>query len=132
MPLLPVRLTPGLDLRRALAAVAAQQTTGSVFVVAGIGSLDAANLRYAGDATETMIAGPLEILNVSGTLCPSGAHLHMTVSDAAGRVYGGHVGHGNVIRTTAEILLAVLQEWSLTREHDAATGFDELLVSPRL
>jgi len=132
MPLLPVRLTPGLDLRRALAAVAAQQTTGSVFVVAGIGSLDAANLRYAGDATETMIAGPLEILNVSGTLCPSGAHLHMTVSDATGRVHGGHVGHGNVIRTTAEILLIVLQEWSLTREHDAATGFDELLVSPRL
>jgi len=131
MPWLPIRLTPGLDLRRALESLAAQHATGSVFVVSGIGSLEGASLRYAGDATETWIAGPLEILNVSGTLCPSGAHLHMTVSDASGRVYGGHLGHGNTIRTTAEILLAVLHEWSLTREHDAATGFDELLVRPR-
>jgi predicted DNA-binding protein with PD1-like motif len=121
-----------VDLRRALESVAAQQLAGSVFVVSGIGSLDTASLRYAGEATETAIAGPLEILTVSGTMCPAGAHLHMTVSDASGRVYGGHLGYGNAIRTTAEVLLAVLQEWSLTREHDAATGFDELLVRPRL
>jgi hypothetical protein len=131
MPLLPIRLSPGADLRRALEDLAAGQAVESAFVVAGIGSLVEASLRYAGEATESKIAGPLEILSVSGTLSPSGAHLHMSVSNAAGRVFGGHVGYGNTLRTTAEVLLALLPEWSLTREHDAATGFNELVVRRR-
>jgi predicted DNA-binding protein with PD1-like motif len=128
MQLLPIRLPPGVDLRRALEEAAAQQTTGSAFVVAGIGSLGDARLRYANEDVESTVAGPLEILTLSGTLSPSGAHLHMSVADAAGRVHGGHVTYGNTIRTTAEVLLALLPDWSLTREPDAATGFNELVV----
>jgi predicted DNA-binding protein with PD1-like motif len=131
MQLLPIRLSPGLDLRRALEDAAASQTAASAFVISGIGSLVEARLRYAGEADESTIAGPLELLGISGTLSPSGAHLHMSVSDSAGRVFGGHVGYGNAIRTTAEILLVLLDEWSLTREHDPATGFRELLVRRR-
>jgi predicted DNA-binding protein with PD1-like motif len=129
--MLPLRLPPGADLRRALEDVAAAQCAGSAFVVAGIGSLVAAMLRYAGEASENRIEGPLEIVSLSGTLSLSGAHLHMVVSDAAGHVHGGHVGHGNVVRTTAEILLAPLSDWSLTRAPDAATGFNELVVRRR-
>lgn len=131
MQLLPIRLTPGVDLRRALEEAAARQTTESAFVVSGIGSLVGARLRYAGEITECTLAGPLEILNISGTLSSSGAHLHMSVADAAGRVYGGHVGYGNTVRTTAEILLAWLPDWSFSREPDPATGFNELVVRRR-
>jgi predicted DNA-binding protein with PD1-like motif len=131
MQLLPIRLPPGVDLRRALEDTAAGQSTGSAFVVAGIGSLVEARLRYAGEPSESTIAGPLEIVSISGTLSASGAHLHMAVADAAGRVHGGHVGYGNAVRTTAEILLVPLPDWSLTRELDPATGFNELVVRPR-
>jgi uncharacterized protein len=132
MEFLPIRLSPGEDLRRALENAVAGQGVGSAFVVAGIGSLGDASLRYAGEARETQVAGPVEIVSLSGTLSPSGGHLHMSVSDASGRVYGGHVSYGNVIRTTAEVLLATLKDWSLTREHDVATGFDELVVRQRV
>lgn len=128
MHLLPLRLPPGVDLRRALEAAGAEQAQGSAFVVAGIGSLDGARLRYAAEAAEAAIAGPLEIVSISGTLSPSGAHLHMSVSDSAGCVRGGHVGYGNIVRTTAEILLAPLAEWVLARELDPATGFQELVI----
>lgn len=131
MQLLPIRISPGVDLRRALENAAADQVNDSAFVVAGIGSLTEASLRYAGETTETRVVGPLEILSLSGSLSPLGAHLHMSVSDASGRVSGGHVCYGNVVRTTAEVLLAPLQEWSLTREHDAVTGFKELVVRRR-
>ena len=131
MSFLPVRLPPGVDLRRALDDLAAEQASASAFVVAGIGSLVEARLRYAGEATETRIEGPLEILSLSGTLGAGGSHLHMAVSDTAGRVYGGHVGRGNVVRTTAEVLLAPLPDWSLGRAHDPATGFAELVVRRR-
>ena len=131
MQMLPIRLSPGVDIRRALESAATEQANESAFMVAGIGSLVEALLRYAGEAEESKISGPLEILSLSGTLSPSGAHLHMSVSDASGQVFGGHVSCGNVVRTTAEVLLAPLQEWSLTREHDEATGFKELVVRPR-
>ena len=128
MHLLPIRLSPGTDLRRALEEIAATSEAQSAFVVAGIGSLTQATLRYAGEATEVEIKGPLEILSLSGTLSASGAHLHASISDASGRVYGGHLCHGSEIRTTAEVLLAPLKDWSLTREHDPATGYQELVI----
>jgi uncharacterized protein len=128
----PIRLSPGADLRRALEEAIGNQGLDSAFVVAGIGSLTDASLRYAGEAREIQLKGPLELVSLSGSLCPSGAHLHMSVSDASGNVYGGHVGYGNTVRTTAEILVANLPGWSLTREHDATTGYKELVVRPRL
>ena len=128
MDVLPLRLPPGADLRRALEAAVAGQAATSAFVVAGIGSLTEARLRYAGETDEAVLPGPLEVVSLSGSIGPSGAHLHMVVSDAAGRVRGGHVGHGNTVRTTAEVLLAPLPGWSLLRAHDPATGFGELVV----
>jgi predicted DNA-binding protein with PD1-like motif len=116
-----LRLQPGDDLRAALAGL-----TG--FVVAGIGSLSQAQLRFAGEPGPTRIDGPLEILTLSGSLTPDGAHLHASVADAAGRVRGGHVCAGCAVRTTAELLLAPLPAGSLGRECDPATGHAELVV----
>jgi len=116
-----LRLNPGDDLREALAG-----RTG--FVVAGIGSLAHAQLRFAGEAEPTRIDGPLEILTLGGSLTPDGAHLHASVSDAAGRVLGGHVCAGCKVRTTVELVWAPLPDGSLARVFDAATGYAELLV----
>ena len=119
----PLRLNPGDDLRSALEALG---RTG--FVVAGIGSLAYAQLRFAGEPGPTRIEGPLEILTLSGSLTPDGAHLHASLSDATGRVLGGHVCAGCEVRTTAELLVAPLPTGSLTREFDAVTGYQELVI----
>ncbi len=127
MDLLPLRLHPGDDLRQALTdAVAARGT--AAFIASAIGSLLDSRLRFAGNAEETILRGPFEIISINGSITPGGAHLHMAVSDAQGRVYGGHVCHGNIVRTTVEAVLILLPSWSLTRVHDPATGYDELLV----
>ena len=118
-----LRLSPGDDLRATLEAAG---LTG--FVVAGIGSLTHAQLRFAGEPSPTCIEGPLEILTLSGSLTPDGAHLHASVADAAGRVLGGHVCAGCGVRTTAELLVAPLPAGSLTRAFDAATGHAELRI----
>lgn len=128
MTLLPIRLTPGTDLRRALEVLPLSHGTDSAFVVSGIGSLVQVSLRYADASEATLLAGPLEIVSLSGSLSAAGAHLHVSVSDAEGRVFGGHLGQGSAVRTTAEVLLALLPNGALTREHDAATGFNELVV----
>jgi predicted DNA-binding protein with PD1-like motif len=125
MRCLPVRLPPGADLRESLQEAVAGQPA---FVLGGIGSLRDARLRLAGCETETLVPGDVEILTLSGTLTPDGVHLHMAVADARGVVTGGHVGRGNIVRTTAEVLLALLPDWQLRREHDPRTGYAELVV----
>jgi len=127
--LCPLRLSPGDDLRRALESVGANGPGG--FVVCGIGSLTRARLRLAGAEHETPLEGPFEILSLAGSLSIDGAHLHMAVADASGHVTGGHVCYGNTVRTTAELLLAELGGWELSRAFDAGTGYRELVIRSR-
>ena len=128
MSYFPLRLNPGDDLRSALEALVTQ-ATATAFVVCGIGSLSDPRLRLAGADGATDLVGCFEILTLSGAITPEGAHLHMSVADAQGRVWGGHVVHGNRVRTTAEVLLVRPGEWALSRVHDPATGFKELAVA---
>lgn len=127
MRALPLRLRPGDDLRLALEAALAGN--GAAFVLQGIGSLSVAQLRYAGADQAAELRGDLEILTLAGSIAPDGVHLHMSVSDAQGRVTGGHVAGGCIVRTTAEVLLAVLPDHRFSRELDAdGSGFRELVV----
>ncbi len=133
MKILPIRLSPGQDLRAALEAAVRTEGCRAAFVIAGIGSLSEARLRFAGvDEVETF-TGDTEILSLSGTVGVddggrSHSHLHMSVSTATGAVFGGHVAPGCRVRTTAEVLLGLLPEWGFSRENDPATGFPELVV----
>ncbi|MRW94114.1 DUF296 domain-containing protein [Duganella sp. FT80W] len=127
---LPLRLSPGDDLRVAVVAALLDSGQQAGFVLQGIGSLSVAQLRYAGLPQPTVLQGDLEILTLAGSVSADGAHLHMSVSDAQGRVLGGHVAAGCIVRTTAELLLALLPAHRFTREHDARTGYPELKISP--
>lgn len=123
---------PGDDLRGALEqwarSRAAQGAPAGGFVLAGLGSLMDARLRLAGQDQPLSLPGPSELLTLSGSVSADGAHLHMAVALADGRVLGGHVPHGNVVRTTVELLLAWLPGWQLARVPDPRTGHLELQV----
>jgi uncharacterized protein len=124
----PVRLMPGDDLRAAIEGTLLQLELSAAFVLQGIGSLSVAQLRFAGVDSPAELRGDLEILTLAGSVSPEGAHLHMSVSDARGQVFGGHVAPGCRVRTTAELLLALLPEHEFSRERDPVTGFMELVV----
>ncbi|MEY3445775.1 MAG: hypothetical protein RIR45_530 [Pseudomonadota bacterium] len=136
MKTLPIRLTPGQDLRAALQAAVQGQNCRAAFVLSGIGSLSTAGLRFAGAEQPERLTGDLEILSLSGTVAcddaKTSSHLHMALSTSTGQVLGGHVAAGCIVRTTAEVLLAMLPEWEFAREWDAQTGFDELVVRARV
>ncbi|SAK57876.1 DNA-binding protein [Caballeronia hypogeia] len=125
-----LRLSPGDDLRAALDHAFRERGLSAAYVLQGIGSLSVARLRYAGRDDAAELRGDLEILTLAGTLSQHGPHLHMSISDADGRVFGGHVAPGCIVRTTAELLVASLAGERYTREHDAATGFAELVIRP--
>jgi len=127
---LPLRLHPGDDLRRALEAAVSARGLSAAFVVSGIGSLRPAQVRLAGAQRPTTIDSDCELLTLAGSIAGDGSHLHLSVSDSDGRVIGGHAGYGCIVRTTAEVLLALLPAWHFSREADPATGWAELAISP--
>lgn len=124
----PVPLLPGDDLRRALEGHVATQGLTAAFVLAGIGSLRPARVRLAGAGSTMDLDDDLELLSLSGTIALSGSHLHLSVADASGRVVGGHVAYGCIVRTTAEVLLALLPGWDFSRDPDARSGWSELVI----
>jgi predicted DNA-binding protein with PD1-like motif len=63
-----------------------------------------------------------------GTFSDSSCHLHLSVSDNNGQTYGGHLLDGNLIYTTAEIVLIKLSDLEFSREIDPAYNFKELVV----
>lgn len=128
MDALPVRLKPGDDLRRALEAAVAGSGCGAGFVLSGIGSLTEARLRFASAHQARLLDADLEILTLAGSVSPDASHLHATVAAPDGHVVGGHVGYGCIVRTTAEVLIALLDTWDFGRERDTATGYDELVI----
>jgi hypothetical protein len=111
-----------------LQAVVQERGMSAAFVLAGIGSLSVAKLRLADAASGSEWPGPWEILTLSGSLSPDGAHLHMSIADAQGRVLGGHVMPGCIVRTTAEVLIAELPGWRFRRVADVGTGYAELHI----
>lgn len=114
------------------------QNCRAAFVLSDIGSLSVAGRRspVCGADRPQRLTGDTEILSLSGTVAVNvmdsgdhcSSHLHMTLSTSTGQVLGGHVAADCIVRTTAEVLLALLPEWEFAREPDAVTGYDELVV----
>ncbi len=127
-PAWPLRLRPGVDLRRALEAAVAERGLRAAFVLAGIGSLRPAQVRLAGADRAVLVEGDSELLSLSGSVGVGHSHLHLSLADDLGQVLGGHAAYGCIVRTTAEVLLAPLPDWQFSREPDPETGWHELVV----
>ena len=57
-----------------------------------------------------------------------GGHLHTSVSDEDGNVFGGHVIGNMNVHTTAEIMIGECTGAIFSREQDERTGYKELIV----
>ena len=126
-----VRLKPGQDLKVELTQYLREQNIRACALVTCVGSLTEARIRYADRAESSLVPGPLEIVSLVGCGGLGKWHLHLSVSDSQGRTLGGHLLDGNIVRTTAEIVLVELEELEFDRVHDPETGYQELEVRTR-
>lgn len=138
-----IRIPAGKDLVSNLLQAAAdameKSGTQSAFILTAVGSLESVTLRMAnackpGTTLENASNEVkewnerLEIVSLTGTFSKDGQkHLHMSVSNSNGIVFGGHVMDGKIF-TTLELVLGTIGHVVFTREIDDVTGFDELVV----
>jgi predicted DNA-binding protein with PD1-like motif len=122
------RLLPGQDLKKEIQAFADKNNIEAGWICTCVGSLTDFHLRFANKKAGTKGSGFFEIVSLSGTVSRNGSHLHISISDGEGKTIGGHLLEGNIIYTTAEIVLQATDEFLFTRENDNNTGYPELKV----
>lgn len=127
-----MRLHDGQDLLAEIQRLVAEYNVKAGVILSAVGSLRTSKIRVPVIHGEVKYITPsnLEIDNLHGTVSVNGCHLHISVSDVEGKVSGGHLKEGCVVRTTCELVIGVLEDTVFSREPDKDTGFDELVISP--
>ncbi len=123
------RLSAGQDLKVEIQAFLVRNEIAAGWICTCIGSLTNYAIRFANQKDVSTGKGYFEILNVSGTLSLNGSHLHICLANSTGGTIGGHLMEGNIIFTTAEIIIAVAPNTIFKRLHDMQTGFRELSIT---
>ena len=131
MQSLPLKLAPGSDLRLSLEELA-QRDGISGFVLGVVGNLTKASFQCPGQAEPTMLEGDLEVITLNGTFSPEGVHLHLSLSDGACQVWGGHLEPGTIVQKGVDLLIGVLEqrEGRPARQTAAAAPRIEIAVLP--
>ena len=123
-----MRLLPNEDVLHALQTFVAERGISAAAIMSAVGSTGKTTLRPAGLPNPRAFEGKFEVVSLSGTVGTGGHHLHMSISDAECRVFGGHVMPGCITRTTLELILGEIQGVEFVRQTDVRTGYDELSV----
>jgi predicted DNA-binding protein with PD1-like motif len=131
MTVYAIRLSPGQDIKKELTAFVREKNLHAAFIITCVGSLQQAVLRLANQPNALTRVEKFEIVSLTGTLSPDGAHLHIALSDSIGTTIGGHLLEGSLIYTTAEIVIGEAETLSFKRETDPATTYKELKVYKR-
>jgi uncharacterized protein len=126
-----IRLQPHADIKKSLQDYVNTNQIEAACILTVVGSAEQVSVRYANQPNTDTLNGKFEIVSLVGTLgASSGSHLHISISDSAGHTIGGHLQNGTLVYTTAEIVLAELQDVVYSREVDSTYGYKELTVKP--
>jgi len=125
------RLLPGNDLRKEIEFFVKDKGVLAGWIACGVGSLRDYNIRFANQREGTNGQGYLKIVTLTGTVSVNGCHIHISISDETGKTIGGHLLEGNLVYTTAEIVIQEADDLIFRREIDKATGWKELLIERR-
>ena len=129
MQSLPLKLAPGSDLRLSLEELA-QRDSISGFVLGVVGNLTKASFQCPGQAEPTVLEGDLEVITLNGTFSPEGVHLHLSLSDGACQVWGGHLEPGTIVQKGVDLLIGVLDQREGRPARQTAAPRIEIAVLP--
>jgi len=121
------RLKPNEELKSKIKELVYENNINAGIIISCVGSTKFLKIRLGDGKSIREFNEELEIVSLEGNLCEDKCHIHISVSDIKGNVYGGHLKEA-IINTTAEIVICDLEEFQFSREPDENTGFDELVI----
>lgn len=109
------RLIPGMDLYKEIVNACQLHNFKAATIVTCVGSLTTFKMRLANTPEILEKQGHFEIVSLVGTYAKEFSHIHMSVADNKGTMYGGHLVEGNIVYTTAEITLLENKDYIFKR-----------------
>lgn len=130
MKTIAIRLTDGQDLYQEIERLVTEHQIKGGVILSAVGGLRESTIRVPVIDGNVQYIHPqnVEIDCAHGTVATNGLHVHISVSDTDGKAMGGHLKPGCTIRTTCELVIGVLEEVTFSRQPDAHTGYDELVI----
>ncbi|USE35957.1 PPC domain-containing DNA-binding protein [Endozoicomonas sp. SCSIO W0465] len=122
------RLTQGADLKITVQDLVNKHGISAGSLASCVGCLSKINLRLAGAETTLVAEGSFEIVSIMGTLTPDHQHIHVAIADSKGHVFGGHLLEGNIVDSTAEVIIHSYPQLNFSRAFDPCTGYTELVI----
>eukprot|EP00298_Acanthocystis_sp_HF-20_P001808 c12246_g1_i1.p1 GENE.c12246_g1_i1~~c12246_g1_i1.p1 ORF type:complete len:175 (+),score=89.63 c12246_g1_i1:43-567(+) len=127
------RAGPGEELHSKIVEFVKENNIRAGFIMTCVGSLVTARIRLANADVNhpneiIFLENKHEIVSLVGTISPTGGHLHISLSDAEGKMVGGHVMGDCKIFTTAEVVIGDCSQLLFNRKFDERTGFPELCI----
>ncbi|MFD2445423.1 PPC domain-containing DNA-binding protein [Bacillus sp. CGMCC 1.16607] len=129
------RLLPGTDLITGIEQVCKENGIKYASILNCFGSLLRSGYFYlvpkvnskigAGYGELNEVEGPIEFLNGTGVVCQRDnqyeVHIHGTMCDHKGNVFGGHLVKGKNQVLTVDLVLVEIEEMALLRQFDDET-----------
>lgn len=130
------RLLPGTDLLTGIEDICKENQIKYASIINCFGSFQETGYLYlvpkpespvgAGYSDLMTATGPIEFLNGTGIVCQRDnqfeIHLHGTMCDQEGQVFGGHMVKGQNPVITVDLILIEIQDMELNRTFDEETG----------
>ncbi|WP_163099935.1 PPC domain-containing DNA-binding protein [Peribacillus alkalitolerans] len=130
------RLLPGTDLLTGIEEICRENSIKSASITNCFGSFQSTGFLYLVPKPESSIGagysdligveGPIELLNGTGVVCQRDdqyeLHVHGTMCDKEGRVFGGHLVKGENPVITVDMVITEIKEMNLYRKFDEETG----------
>lgn len=127
-----LRLKPGQDLYQEIINYINTNNIEAAFIMTCVGSLKKANLRTATGANFIQLSECHEIVSLVGCISKNRKHLHISLGDKDGAMKGGHLmPEGNIVYTTAEIVIGELPGLFFDEEHCEMSTWPELKISKK-
>jgi predicted DNA-binding protein with PD1-like motif len=132
MKVISIRLKKGADLKEEIELCCNKNNILAGVVLSSVGCVSIGKFRVSDGKTIKTLEEGLEILSLNGTVSKYGIHLHVSYGNKDGISYGGHLVEGNIINTTCELVIGVLEDTTFKREEDNETGYKELVIYKKI
>ena len=121
------RLRRGDDLLLSIKQICRDEHIRAGVILSSVGCILHGRVRDASGVNIQTIDEHCEILSLNGTVSLNRCHLHIALSKEDLSAVGGHLVEGCIINTTCELVIGVMNDWSIGVEFDSETGYDELI-----
>ena len=124
-----IRFKRGEDLMESIKTLCKIKNIRAGVVLSGVGCILQGRIRDASGVNIRQITDHCEIVSLNGTVSAERCHIHIALSKEDLSTVGGHLCPGCVVNTTCELVIAELPEITYGVEHDAETGYKELIFT---